>query len=140
MSEFYSTNCIVYRPSLTGSPAINKLNNSTSEENLTKSVNNLDLTPSFEDNPLLTKYSKSHSFKTHTFKGLNWCELCANFLWGFTAQGVKCEGKINFMCKAVFNSMRHFPASQRANSTRYNKYLYEHVRGNPACVKKFACY
>lgn len=27
----------------------------------------------------------------HTFKGLNWCEFCANFLWGFTAQGVKCE-------------------------------------------------
>ncbi|KAL0818400.1 hypothetical protein ABMA28_008872 [Loxostege sticticalis] len=50
-----------------------------------------DLTPSSEDNPLLIKYSKSHSFKTHTFKGLNWCELCANFLWGFTAQGVKCE-------------------------------------------------
>lgn len=51
-----------------------------------------DLTPTLEDNPLLTKYSKSHSFKVHTFKGLNWCELCANFLWGFTAQGVKCEG------------------------------------------------
>ncbi|KAI8442044.1 hypothetical protein MSG28_005684 [Choristoneura fumiferana] len=50
-----------------------------------------DLTPSFEDNPLLIKYTKSHSFKIHTFKGLNWCELCANFLWGFTAQGVKCE-------------------------------------------------
>ncbi|XP_063541638.1 beta-chimaerin [Cydia strobilella] len=51
----------------------------------------LDLTPSLEDNPLLNKYSKSHTFKVHTFKGLNWCELCANFLWGFTAQGVKCE-------------------------------------------------
>lgn len=36
-------------------------------------------------------YEKSHHFKIHTFKGLNWCELCANFLWGFTAQGVKCE-------------------------------------------------
>ncbi|RVE54006.1 hypothetical protein evm_001409 [Chilo suppressalis] len=50
-----------------------------------------DLTPTWEENPLLMKYSKSHSFKVHTFKGLNWCELCANFLWGFTAQGVKCE-------------------------------------------------
>lgn len=37
-------------------------------------------------------YEKSHNFKVHTFKGLNWCEFCANFLWGFTAQGVKCEG------------------------------------------------
>lgn len=36
---------------------------------------------------------KPHSFRVHTFKGLNWCELCGNFLWGFTAQGVKCEGK-----------------------------------------------
>lgn len=36
-------------------------------------------------------YQKSHKFKIHTFKGLNWCEFCANFLWGFTAQGVKCE-------------------------------------------------
>lgn len=36
-------------------------------------------------------YEKYHAFKVHTFKGLNWCEVCANFLWGFTAQGVKCE-------------------------------------------------
>lgn len=36
-------------------------------------------------------YEKHHNFKVHTFKGLNWCEFCANFLWGFTAQGVKCE-------------------------------------------------
>ncbi|XP_052738769.1 beta-chimaerin [Bicyclus anynana] len=49
------------------------------------------LTPTIEDSPLLYKYLKSHNFKVHTFKGLNWCELCANFLWGFTAQGVKCE-------------------------------------------------
>lgn len=37
------------------------------------------------------KYEKSHVFKITTFKGLNWCELCGNFLWGFSAQGVKCE-------------------------------------------------
>lgn len=55
----------------------------------------LDLTPTFENSPLLFKYLKSHNFKVHTFKGLNWCELCANFLWGFTAQGVKCEGNHN---------------------------------------------
>ncbi|XP_055679515.1 beta-chimaerin isoform X2 [Lutzomyia longipalpis] len=36
-------------------------------------------------------YEKHHAFKIHSFKGLNWCEFCANFLWGFTAQGVKCE-------------------------------------------------
>ena len=44
-----------------------------------------------ENDNLPVVYEKSHSFKTHNFKGLNWCELCANFLWGFTAQGVKCE-------------------------------------------------
>lgn len=38
------------------------------------------------------EYEKSHVFRIHTFKGLNWCEFCGNFLWGFTAQGVKCEG------------------------------------------------
>uniref|UniRef100_A0A1B0GQL6 SH2 domain-containing protein n=1 Tax=Phlebotomus papatasi TaxID=29031 RepID=A0A1B0GQL6_PHLPP len=38
-------------------------------------------------------YEKHHAFKIHSFKGLNWCEFCANFLWGFTAQGVKCEGQ-----------------------------------------------
>ncbi|XP_014287393.1 beta-chimaerin isoform X2 [Halyomorpha halys] len=36
-------------------------------------------------------YDKPHNFKTHNFKGLNWCEFCSNFLWGFSAQGVKCE-------------------------------------------------
>ncbi|XP_017775475.1 PREDICTED: beta-chimaerin isoform X2 [Nicrophorus vespilloides] len=42
--------------------------------------------PNINDN-----YEKSHTFKTNTFKGLNWCELCGNFLWGFTAQGVRCD-------------------------------------------------
>lgn len=51
----------------------------------------MDVSPSQAENPLVGKYSKAHSFKVHTFKGLNWCEFCANFLWGFTAQGVKCE-------------------------------------------------
>ncbi|XP_018567197.1 beta-chimaerin isoform X1 [Anoplophora glabripennis] len=37
------------------------------------------------------KLEKAHSFKLTTFKGLNWCELCANFLWGFTLQGKRCE-------------------------------------------------
>ncbi|KAJ8926125.1 hypothetical protein NQ315_009982 [Exocentrus adspersus] len=37
------------------------------------------------------KLEKPHAFKLTTFKGLNWCELCANFLWGFTWQGKKCE-------------------------------------------------
>ncbi|XP_039289674.1 beta-chimaerin isoform X2 [Nilaparvata lugens] len=36
-------------------------------------------------------YDKPHAFRVHTFKGLNWCEFCGNFLWGFTAQGVKCD-------------------------------------------------
>lgn len=44
-------------------------------------------------------YEKTHAFKVHTFKGLNWCELCANFLWGFTAQGVKCLGMCLTCCK-----------------------------------------
>ena len=44
-----------------------------------------------EDTILPLVYEKDHAFKVHTFKGLNWCEVCANFLWGFTAQGVKCE-------------------------------------------------
>ncbi|KAH8416401.1 hypothetical protein KR222_001581, partial [Zaprionus bogoriensis] len=41
--------------------------------------------------PMPPVYEKPHNFKVHTFKGLNWCEFCANFLWGFTAQGVKCD-------------------------------------------------
>ncbi|XP_017024339.1 N-chimaerin [Drosophila kikkawai] len=45
--------------------------------------------PALDPMPLV--YEKLHHFKVHTFKGLNWCEFCANFLWGFTAQGVKCE-------------------------------------------------
>ncbi|XP_071491277.1 N-chimaerin-like [Diadema antillarum] len=33
---------------------------------------------------------KDHSFKIHTFVGLNWCMFCGNFLWGLKSQGVKC--------------------------------------------------
>lgn len=58
-----------------------------SEEKVTSAASNaheeVDVLPNI--------YQKSHKFKIHTFKGLNWCEFCANFLWGFTAQGVKCE-------------------------------------------------
>ncbi|XP_044740576.1 N-chimaerin [Chrysoperla carnea] len=39
----------------------------------------------------LALFEKPHAFRVNTFKGLNWCELCGNFLWGFTQQGVKCE-------------------------------------------------
>ncbi|XP_053617024.1 beta-chimaerin [Plodia interpunctella] len=73
------------------SPVTKKKETHKIEENDTLKKSAFDLTPTLEDNPLLIKYSKTHTFKVHTFKGLNWCELCANFLWGFTAQGVKCE-------------------------------------------------
>lgn len=48
---------------------------------------------SFQDdtNDLPIVYEKHHAFKIHNFKGLNWCEYCANFLWGLVSQGVKCE-------------------------------------------------
>lgn len=42
---------------------------------------------------VVVNYKKMHSFKSHTFKGFYWCEFCGNFLWGFIAQGVKCEGR-----------------------------------------------
>lgn len=42
-------------------------------------------------NIIPVSYEKAHDFKIHTFKGLYWCELCSNFLWGFTSQGVKCR-------------------------------------------------
>lgn len=44
-----------------------------------------------ENEPLPVVYEKPHRFVINNFKGLNFCELCGNFLWGFTAQGVKCE-------------------------------------------------
>ncbi|XP_013167709.1 PREDICTED: beta-chimaerin [Papilio xuthus] len=79
----------MHKASNRSSPIINRLE--TTQSDVTVKKMNYDLTPTIEDIPLLYKYSKAHTFKVHTFKGLNWCELCANFLWGFTAQGVKCE-------------------------------------------------
>lgn len=63
------------------------------EENMNHlNVNGQNQASSTDDSDVLPViYQKSHKFKIHTFKGLNWCEFCANFLWGFTAQGVKCE-------------------------------------------------
>lgn len=63
------------------------------EENLNHlNANGQNLASPTDDSDVLPViYQKSHKFKIHTFKGLNWCEFCANFLWGFTAQGVKCE-------------------------------------------------
>ncbi|XP_072934287.1 beta-chimaerin [Epargyreus clarus] len=81
----------IHQPSLKTSPTFNRLESKTGPDIKGGKKPLLDLSPTIGDNPLLYKYHKSHSFKVHTFKGLNWCELCANFLWGFTAQGVKCE-------------------------------------------------
>lgn len=53
--------------------------------------NNLSLSQQILGQNLPEKVEKPHVFKLTTFKGLNWCELCANFLWGFTLQGKKCE-------------------------------------------------
>ncbi|BFZ22571.1 hypothetical protein BsWGS_25610 [Bradybaena similaris] len=36
-------------------------------------------------------YEKQHIFKVQNFIGLHWCDFCANFMWGLTAQGVKCQ-------------------------------------------------
>ncbi|BES95760.1 RhoGAP [Nesidiocoris tenuis] len=44
-----------------------------------------------DDSSSVILYDKPHKFRVHNFKGLNWCEFCSNFMWGFTAQGVKCE-------------------------------------------------
>lgn len=72
------------------SPILNRIESKITEfDSSIKPI--CELTPTIENNPLVIKYSKSHNFRVHTFKGLNWCEFCANFLWGFTAQGVKCE-------------------------------------------------
>lgn len=44
-----------------------------------------------ENEPLPIVYEKPHRFVINNFKGFPFCDMCANFLWGFTAQGVKCE-------------------------------------------------
>lgn len=44
-----------------------------------------------ENEPLPFIYEKLHRFAINNFKGINFCEFCGNFLWGFTAQGVKCD-------------------------------------------------
>lgn len=62
---------------------VQKQNENSNGQNAAANADEMDVLPVI--------YQKSHKFKIHTFKGLNWCEFCANFLWGFTAQGVKCE-------------------------------------------------
>lgn len=53
-------------------------------------INN-NFTQDQENEVLPVVYEKLHRFVINNFKGLNFCEFCGNFLWGFTAQGVKCE-------------------------------------------------
>lgn len=69
----------------------NDLRKSIKSENIVEQFPTV-ISPTQEEVDVLpVVYEKNHTFKIHTFKGLNWCEFCANFLWGFTAQGVKCE-------------------------------------------------
>lgn len=44
-----------------------------------------------DNEPLPLVYEKLHRFAINNFKGFNFCEFCGNFLWGLTAQGVKCD-------------------------------------------------
>lgn len=79
-------------PNSTTSSEKNDVNIQKLSESLTNLNANSQQASANEENDVLpVVYQKSHKFKIHTFKGLNWCEFCANFLWGFTAQGVKCE-------------------------------------------------
>lgn len=48
-------------------------------------------TPTDDFDYLPDVYQKPHKFKAQNFTGLNWCEFCGNFLWGYTVHGVKCE-------------------------------------------------
>lgn len=60
--------------------------------NLIKHEQNRESSDRFKsDETVPAEYKKKHNFKVHNFKGLNWCDLCANFLWGFSAQGVRCD-------------------------------------------------
>nr|CAB3262974.1 uncharacterized protein LOC100186049 [Phallusia mammillata] len=36
------------------------------------------------------QYDKEHHYKSHTYRGLQWCEYCGNFMWGIILQGVQC--------------------------------------------------
>ncbi|XP_062562656.1 N-chimaerin isoform X3 [Armigeres subalbatus] len=77
------------------SSKLSMMNDETAAENVfgkeTDSLTENIVVDQSSDDVLPEIYEKNHLFKTHTFKGLNWCEFCANFLWGFTSQGVKCE-------------------------------------------------
>lgn len=60
-------------------------------EAVPSAMNNNNFNLQEENEPLPVVYEKPHRFTVTNFKGLNFCEFCGNFLWGFTAQGVKCE-------------------------------------------------
>ncbi|XP_076455541.1 N-chimaerin-like isoform X2 [Babylonia areolata] len=62
-----------------------------SSENTDNNVNSTPEEDEPEQNMDWTQYEKPHVFKVQNFSGLNWCELCANFMWGLIAQGVKCQ-------------------------------------------------
>ncbi|CAG7724327.1 unnamed protein product [Allacma fusca] len=34
---------------------------------------------------------KTHSFSIHTFEGLSRCQICQNFMWGLSSQGLQCK-------------------------------------------------
>ncbi|KAL1502021.1 hypothetical protein ABEB36_007234 [Hypothenemus hampei] len=67
----------------------NALNKSPFGES--NSLNTLSLSQQILGQNFPDKLDKPHVFKPTTFKGLNWCEFCANFLWGFTLQGKRCD-------------------------------------------------
>ncbi len=48
----------------------------------------------------------------HTFKAPTWCEICHNFLWGLTQQGMQCKDcgmDVHKQCLPLAIQLQCFP-------------------------------
>eukprot|EP00111_Clytia_hemisphaerica_P005479 TCONS_00015901-protein len=74
--------------------------------------------------------SKSHKFKTYSYKHPKWCDICGNFLWGLVNQGEKCKD-CGINCHKSCRAEAPMPCSPINNNYKRGTTQKEKKSSNP---------
>lgn len=72
------------------------------------------LSPQFQKERF--KIDMPHRFKTHNYMSPTFCDHCGSLLWGLVKQGLKCEGKVQIICRIYWSITKLLPLIDFSNA------------------------